>query len=660
MREYSIPALATIPESASLADVVFTRALQDPHAAMLRRRTGSGSWSDVTAGEFRDEVAALARGLIAAGIEPGDRVALMSRTRYEWTLIDYAIWSAGAVTVPVYETSSAEQVTWILSDSGARAVFAELPRHAALIGGVRDSLPGLGPIWLIDPGTPAPGDAAGEDAGDAERAGAAHNGEPMSALNEAGAAVPDDRLDQRRASRRAGDLATIIYTSGTTGRPKGCELTHGNLLSDVRNAVGGALTEIFEIASGSTLLFLPLAHSFARIIQVGCLESGAILGHWPDPGTVAQALPEFRPTFLLAVPRVFEKVYNTAQQQASESAVKSRIFAAAAQTAIDWSRSADAGTRPAADTASAGHQAGRRAARRPGRRARGLPPVTQPASPALRARHALFDRLVYSRLRAAVGGRVQYAVSGGAPLGERLGHFFRGAGITVLEGYGLTETSAAATVNRPSRNKIGTVGLPLPGVGLRIAPDGEILITGPNVFPGYWGDEAATAEVLDSEGWLHTGDLGDLDEEGFLRVTGRKKELIVTAGGKNVAPAVLEDRLRAHPLISQAMVVGDKRPYIACLITLDPEALEHWKQQHSRPSDATADTLARDPELLAEIQAAVDEANQAVSRAESIRRFKVLPADFTEASGHLTPSLKVRRSVVAADFAAEIEELYAD
>jgi long-chain acyl-CoA synthetase len=649
VREYSIPALADIPESASLADVVFSRARSDPHAVMLRRRTGGGTWSDVTASEFRDEVATLASGLIAAGIGPGDRVALMSRTRYEWTLIDYAIWSAGAVTVPVYETSSAEQVRWILSDSGARAVFAESPRHAALIAGVRDSLPGLGPTWLIDagPGTPGPAGTGGTDA-------ACHS-EPMSTLNEAGARLPGDRLDQRRASRRSADLATIIYTSGTTGRPKGCELTHGNLLSDVRNAVGGALAEIFEIAGGSTLLFLPLAHSFARIIQIGCLESGAILGHWPDTSTVAQALPEFRPTFLLAVPRVFEKVYNTAQQQASASAVKGRVFAAAVQAAIEWSRSVDAGTRPAADPP----RAGRGSARGAGTRARRLTAVIRPASPALRIRHTLFDRLVYSRLRAAVGGRVQYAVSGGAPLGERLGHFFRGAGITVLEGYGLTETSAAATVNRPSRNKIGTVGLPLPGVGLRIAPDGEILITGPNVFPGYWGDEAATAEVLDAEGWLHTGDLGELDDEGFLRVTGRKKELIVTAGGKNVAPAVLEDRLRSHPLISQVMVVGDKRPYIACLITLDPEAVEHWKQRHSRPADATVETLTRDPELLADLQAAIDETNKAVSRAESIRRFTVLPADFTEASGHLTPSLKVRRSVVAADFASEIEELYA-
>ncbi len=383
--------------------------------------------------------------------------------------------------------------------------------------------------------------------------------------------------------------------------------------------------EVFE-STASTLLFLPLAHSFARIIQVGCLESGAILGHWPDASTVAKGLPEFAPTFLLAVPRVFEKVYNSAQQQAGASGAKSRIFAAAADTAIAWSQAREA--------------------------------ASGPVGPGLAVRHALFDRLVYGKLRAAVGGRIQYAVSGGGPLGERLGHFFRGAGITILEGYGLTETSAATSVNRPGRNKIGTVGQPLPGVSLRIAEDGEILIKGPNVFPGYWRNPEASAEILADEGWLRSGDLGELDDEGFLKVTGRKKEIIVTAGGKNVAPAVLEDRLRAHPLISQCLVVGDGRPFIACLVTLDEEALEHWKQQHGKPASATVADLATDPDLLADIQAAVDDANKAVSRAESIRKFRVLPVDFTEDSGHLTPSLKIRRSVVVKDFAAEIDALY--
>jgi long-chain acyl-CoA synthetase len=597
VRDYSIPALAQIADRASLADVVFSRADGRPQDVALRRRSDDGTWHDVTAGAFRDEVAALAKGLVAAGVEPGERIGLMSRTRYEWTLIDYAIWAAGAVTVPVYETSSADQVEWILGDSGARAVFAETPAHAALIGGARDRLPGLREVWEI-------GGLAGITAG--------------------GTGVSDEQLAGQRAARGADDLATIIYTSGTTGRPKGCELTHRNLLADVRNAVAGALPEVFEIDGGSTLLFLPLAHSFARIIQVGCLESGAILGHWPDASTLAAGLPEFRPTFLLAVPRVFEKVFNSAQQQAAASGIKRRIFAAAVDAAVAWSRSQDDGG--------------------PGR--------------GVALRHGLFDRLVYAKLRDAVGGRVQYAVSGGAPLGERLGHFFRGVGLTVLEGYGLTETSAAAVVNKPSRNKIGTVGQPLPGVSLRIAGDGEILIKGPNVFAGYWQNKAATAETLDGDGWLATGDLGELDDEGFLRVTGRKKELIVTAGGKNVAPAVLEDRLRAHPLISQCLVVGDGRPFIACLVTLDPEALEHWKKQHSKPAAATIADLAADPDLTADIQGAVDEANQAVSRAESIRKFKILDVDFTEENDYLTPSLKVRRGVVVNDFAAEIEALY--
>jgi long-chain acyl-CoA synthetase len=597
VRDYSMPALAQITDRASLADVVFSRAARQPQAVVMRRRDGDGTWHDVTAAVFRDEVTGLARGLVAAGVEPGDRVGLMSRTRYEWTLIDYAIWAAGAVTVPVYETSSAEQVEWILADSGARFVFAETAAHAGLIGGLRDRLPGLSAVWEIG---------------------------GLAELTAGGSGVTDEQVAGQRAARAADDLATIIYTSGTTGRPKGCELTHRNLLADVRNAVAGALPEVFEVEGGSTLLFLPLAHSFARIIQVGCLESGAILGHWPDTGTLAEGLQEFRPTFLLAVPRVFEKVFNTAQQQAAASAAKRRIFQAAADTAVAWSRALDSGGPGAA----------------------------------IRLRHGLFDRLVYARLRAAVGGQVQYAVSGGAPLGERLGHFFRGAGLTVLEGYGLTETSAAAVVNKPARTKIGTVGQPLPGVSLHIADDGEILVKGPNVFAGYWENKAATAETMTDDGWLLTGDLGELDDEGFLRVTGRKKELIVTAGGKNVAPAVLEDRLRAHPLISQCMVVGDGRPFIACLVTLDPEALEHWKKQHSKPAGATAADLATDPDLTAEIQAAVDDANQAVSRAESIRRFRILDVDFTEENGYLTPSLKVRRGVVAKDFAADIEALY--
>ena len=594
MREFGVPALTVTPASARLTDTVVRRAQAEPGAVVLRRRTGAGDWQDVTAAEFRAEVDALAGGLMAAGIGPGDRVALMSRTRYEWTLIDYACWAAGAVTVPVYETSSAEQVQWILSDSSACAVFAETDAHAEIIGSVRGQLPGLAHLWMTG---------------------------GLDALVSGGAQTGAEQLEQRRTGRTATDLASIVYTSGTTGRPKGCELTHGNLLAVVRNAMG-ALPEIFEAPGCSTLLFLPLAHALARIVQVGCVESGAILGHWPDIGTLADGLPEFRPTFLIAVPRVFEKVYESAQRQAAASKATTRVFAAAADTAIGWSKAGDG------------------------------------AGPALRLRHALFDRLVYRRLREAVGGRLQYAISGGAPLGERLGHFFRGAGITVLEGYGMTETTGPATMNRPGRNKVGTVGQPLPGVTVRTADDGEIEILGPNVFPGYWRNDVATREVLDPGGWLKTGDTGTVDDEGFLQVTGRKKELIVTAGGTNVAPDVLEDRLRANPLISDCMVVGDGRPYIACLVTLDPEALESWKRQHGKSADATVRDLAQDPELIAEIQLAVDDANKAVSRAESIRRFRILGTEFTEASGQLTPTLKLRRNVVAREFAADIEALY--
>jgi long-chain acyl-CoA synthetase len=614
MREYSTPVVVDVPASARLTDTVFERAERDAGRVALRRKASDreAAWLDVTARQFRDEVAALAKGFMAAGIGEGDRVALLSRTRYEWTLVDYALWAAGAVPVPVYETSSPEQVEWILNDSGALAIVAETPAHLEAIGDVLRRRPGVRRTWLIEAGEAAPS---------------------LDALVAEGAGVGESEFDQRRTSVGAGDFATIIYTSGTTGRPKGCEITHGNLLANARNAVRGPLAVIFDSPGASTLLFLPLAHSFARLIEVGALEAGAVLGHIPDPGTLLADLATFQPTFILAVPRVFEKVYNGAEQQASASGIRGAIFHAAARTATAWSRALGTGDTPSPAAASG-----------PG--------------PVLRLQHAVFDRLVYRKLRAAVGGRVRYAVSGGAALGERLGHFFRGAGITIIEGYGLTETTAAATVNRPGRNKIGTVGQPLPGVSARIAEDGEILLAGLNRFVGYWRNDAATAEALTHDGWLRTGDIGDLDDEGYLRVTGRKKELIVTAGGKNVAPAVLEDRIRAHPLVSQCLVVGDGRPYVACLITLDPEAVRTWLARRNRPADTSLSHLADDPDLIAELQAAVDDANHAVSRAESIRRFRVLDTDFTEQAGYLTPSLKLRRNVVTKDFADQIEALY--
>ena len=604
MREFSLPALAEIPPTANLANSVFRRAAAQPHAVMLRRPDPSGGptaswgWADVTASQFKAEVVAVAKGLVAAGIGVGDRVALMSHTRYEWTLIDYAIWTAGAVTVPVYETSSAEQAEWILSDSGARACFVETTGYEDTIGGFRDRLPTLEHLWRIDPA--------------------------LDSLRAAGADVSDEVITERAAAAKASDLATVIYTSGTTGRPKGCELTHQNLLADVRNAFSGPLAIVTETVDASTLLFLPLAHVFARIIEVGCIEGGIVLGHCGDLTALLPALASFRPTFILAVPRVFEKVFNSAEQKAV-SERKGAVFGRAAQVAIAYSRSLD----------------------EPGRPALGL-----------RSQHALFDRLVYGKLRAALGGRAQYAASGGAALSERLGHFFRGAGITVLEGYGLTETTGAATVNRPDRVKIGTVGMPLPGVAIRIAEDGEILIRGVNVFPGYWRNEAATKEAITEDGWFRTGDVGELDEEGFLRITGRKKEMIVTAAGKNVAPAVLEDRLRSHGLISQCMVVGDGKPFVAALITLDPEAFELWKERNGKPADATIAALRDDPELAAAVQHAVDDANQAVSRAESIRKFRILDVDFTQEAGQLSVKLGIRRSVLVKDFAADIDALY--
>ena len=608
MREFSIPALAVIPATANLAQAVFRRAAEQPRAVIMRRpgpSGPSGTWLDVTASQFAAEVVAVAKGLVAAGIRPGDRVALMSHTRYEWTLIDYAIWTAGAVTVPVYETSSAEQAGWILNDSGARACFVETAAYEQAIGSLRDQVPGLEHVWRIEAG--GPGD-----------------GVTLDSLTADGAGVGDEIITERTKAVQAADMATIIYTSGTTGRPKGCELTHENLLADVRNAFLGPLTIIAGAQDASTLLFLPLAHIFARIIEVGCIEGGIVLGHCGDINALLPALASFRPSFILAVPRVFEKVYNGAEQKAAGER-KGAIFGRAAEVAIAYSRALDDSGRPAFG---------------------------------LRTQHAMFDRLVYSKLRAALGGRAEYAISGGAALSERLCHFFRGVGVTVLEGYGLTETTGAVTVNRPDRNKIGTVGLPLPGVAVKIGDEGEILLRGANVYRGYWQNEAATKETFAEDDWFRTGDIGELDEEGFLRITGRQKEIIVTAGGKNVAPAVLEDRLRSHALISQTMVVGDGRPFIAALITLDPETLGPWKERHGKPADATVATLREDPDLIAAVQSAVDDANKAVSRAESIRKFRILDDDFTQESGQLTVKLGIRRSVLMKDFAADIEALY--
>ncbi|GAA2001276.1 AMP-dependent synthetase/ligase [Nocardioides kribbensis] len=596
MREFSTPLTIEVPATGNLTDDVVRNAAEAPDAVVFSRPAPDGSgWADVTAATFLAEVRGVAKGLVAAGIEAGDRVALISKTRYEWTLLDYAIWFAGAVTVPVYETSSEEQVAWILHDSGARAVVAETSAHVARVSAVRRDLEELVHVWSITDNA-------------------------VDVLTRLGGDVTDAELEARRTTATPLDLATLIYTSGTTGRPKGCMLTHGNFMFELGVAVD-ELERLFEAEGASTLLFLPLAHVFARIIQVGAVKSRTRLGHSADITHLLDDLQVFRPTFILAVPRVFEKVFNTASQKAAADG-RGAIFDKAAETAIAYSRGLD----------------------------RGRPSL------AVKARHAVFSRLVYAKLRAALGGECTHAVSGGAPLGERLGHFYRGIGLTVLEGYGLTETTAALTVNLPDAAKIGTVGRPLPGTAVRVADDGELLFRGGQVFAGYWRNEAATAESLERDGWFHTGDVGEVDDEGFVRITGRKKEILVTAGGKNVAPAVLEDRLRAHPLVDQCIVVGDGQPFIGALVTLDPESLAAWAQTHGKTGGVEA--LVDDPDLQAEIEAGVEEANKAVSKAESIRKFRVLTEEWTEEGGQLTPSLKLKRNVVMRQLRAEVDALY--
>jgi long-chain acyl-CoA synthetase len=595
MTTYSVDPLVPAATEGNLTELIAHRAWFEPERVIMSRPLGEG-WQPVTAREVEAEVRATAKGLVAAGISVGDRVAIMARTRYEWTILDFAIWYAGGCVVPIYETSSAEQVDWILSDSGAVGVIVEAPTHRELVQTVLPSH--TKHVWTM-------------------------TDDVLSVLAKAGAQISDDEIDRRRNSLKPETLATLIYTSGTTGRPKGVSLTHGNFLSECGNVVQGA-SDLFLKPGGSTLLFLPVAHVFGRMVQIGAITAGLHLAHCSDP--VSRLLPDlqsFKPTFVLAVPRIFEKVYNGAEAKA-EAAGKGNIFRKAAEVAIAYSENIDA----------------------------------KKFKPMLTFKHALFDKLVFSKIRTTLGGAVEAAISGGAPLGARLGHFFRGAGVTIYEGYGLTETTAGATLNITGHLKIGSVGRPIPGTSVRIADDGEVLIKGPIVMKGYWQNDAANSEVFDNDRWFKSGDLGKLDEDGFLSIVGRKKELIVTAGGKNVAPAVLEDRLRAHPLVSQCMVVGDNKPFIAALITIDAEMSKGWIAAHKKDG-ATIETLRHDPDLIAVIQTAVDEANKAVSKAESIRKFTILGEDFTIAGGHLTAKLSVKRHVVAAQYAKEIDDLYA-
>ncbi|WP_405756434.1 AMP-dependent synthetase/ligase [Streptomyces sp. NBC_00073] len=599
VREVEVPALVGVPMSGSLGDIPFQNAREAPGEPVLARKERDGSWRDVTAAEFAAEVMAVAKGLIAEGLREGDRLAIMARTTYEWTLLDFAGWAAGLVTVPIYPTSSALQARWIIHDSGAVACAVEDTAQARIISAERAHLPWLAHLWEFDTGA-------------------------VSRLIKAGEDLPDAVVHARRSVRTPDSVATLIYTSGTTGQPKGCVITHANFFAEADNAVE-LLHPVFKSVSkdpASTLLFLPLSHVFGRMVAVGCMRARVKLGHAPSIQTeeLLADLAGFRPTFLLAIPYVLEKVYNSARATA-ERMGRAPSFDRAARIAQRYGETVESGT--------------------PGM--------------GLRAARALYDPLVYRRIRAALGGRVRYVLSGGSPLGRRLAAFYTGAGIEVFEGYGLTETTGASTVTPPQQPRLGTVGWPLPGTAVRIAEDGEVLLRGRHVFAGYWN--SATYEVVGGGGWLTTGDIGELDGEGYLTITGRKKDLIITSGGKNVAPAPLEDWLRAHPLVGQCMVIGDNRPYVTAVITLEPEGLSHWRQMRKKTAMPMRE-LVRDEELRADLQRAVDEANRLVSRAESIRRFAVLPGEFTEAKGHLTPSLKLKRGVIAREFAQEIDDLY--
>ena len=597
MPQFDTPAAVEADPRANVTDLLLDRVAATPDAALFAIPEGEG-WRDVSSSEFLAQVRALAKGLIAAGIEPGEKVGLMCRTRYEWTLIDFATWFAGAVLVPVYETSSPSQVQWDLADSGAISVIVETPDHFARFDEVHPDLPLIRNVWQIDLGD-------------------------LDKLVAAGTDVSDDEVERRRALATGDDIATLIYTSGSMGRPKGCVLTHSNFVELSRNSAVALADVVQDPAGASTLLFITTAHVFARFISVLCVHAGVKVGHQPDTRHLLPAMATFKPTFLLAVPRVFEKVYNSAEQKA-EGDGRGKIFRRAADVAIRHSQALEAGEK--------------------------IPF-------GLKVQFALFDRLVFSKLRSAMGGHVRFAVSGSAPLGARLGHFFHSLGITILEGYGLTETTAPATVNLVTRSKIGTVGLPLPGVAVRTADDGEIQVKGVCVFKEYWQNPEATASVFD-DGWFATGDLGSFDDDGFLTITGRKKEIIVTAGGKNVAPAVLEDPVRANPLVSQVIVVGDQKPFIAALITLDAEMLPVWLENNGLDNTMSVEQAAGNDAVQAEIQRAIDDANTRVSRAESIRKFVVLPTDLTEASGHLTPKLSIKRQVILDDFADVIEKMY--
>lgn len=606
MREFTVPPLAMAPPVGGLADAVFDHARTDPGRVALGRKDEDGDWHDVTSAEFRDEVLALAKGLLAHGVRFGDRVAIMCRTRYEWTLFDFALWAVGAQSVPVYPTSSAEQVLWMMHDAEVSACMVEHEDHAMTIGSVIDRLPHLKRLWQLDKGA-------------------------VDELVAAGEHIDDDVVHRHRRAVTPESVATVIYTSGTTGRPKGCVLTHANFMYETETLVG-RWEPVFHSKPGdeaATLLFLPLAHVFGRMVEVAAILGRVKLGHQPvlQATALIADLASFRPTFVLAVPYIFEKVFNAARRKA-EAAGKSGPFDKAVDVAVRYAEAVE-------------------------HRAFGLGPGP---SASLRLQHQFFEKVVYTKVREALGGRVRHAMSGGSAMDRRLGLFFAGAGVTVFEGFGLTESSAAATANPPERTKYGTVGQPIPGTTVHIAEDGEVWLHGPQVFSGYLNDPKATDAVL-KDGWLATGDLGALDEDGYLTITGRKKEILVTSGGKSVSPIGLEERVRAHPLVAQCIVVGNDRPYIAALVTVDHESVEHWLAMRNRPPMKPGD-LVRDPDLEMEIRRAVVAANTLVSQAESIRTFRILAHPFSEEHGLLTPSLKLKRKAIETAYATEVDALY--
>jgi len=596
MRSYELPSLVESVSTENITDLLVQRAKATPSLPLFGIEDTPGLWRDVSAQAFLEQVQDLARGFIAAGIKPGDAVGLMSRTRYEWALTDFALWFAGAVPVPIYETSAPAQIEWVLSDSEAVALIVETKDHLDRFEKIKSNTPKVSQVWRFDD-------------------------DSLFKLVGQGKSVSLDEVEKARTSRGLDDLATIIYTSGTTGKPKGCELLHHGFVDLCKNSK----LELPEVVKegNATLLFLPLAHVYARFISILCIHGGIKVGHQPDTKSVAAGMQSFKPHFLLAVPRVFEKVYNAAEQKA-EAGGKGKIFRKAVAVAIAFSKALDTKNGP---------------------------------SLGLKLQHKVFDALVFKKLRAAMGGNVRYAVSGGAPLGERLGHFFRAIGLTVLEGYGLTETSAPAMIGRPNDAKINKVGRVLPGCAVKIADDGEILLKGSNVLRGYWKNPEATAAAI-QDGWFRTGDIGQLDDEGFISITGRKKELIVTSGGKNVAPTALEDPLRASPIIGQAVVIGDQRQFVSALISLDPEMLPAWLGNNGQKPDLTLSQAAKNPVVLAELQRKIDEVNSTVSNAEGIKKFAVIESELSEESGHLTPSLKIKREIVARDFAPIIDEMY--